>query len=579
MSLAGNLADLSLGDILQILSLSQKSGELSVRWADHFLKLVFVEGKLRTIVPAAPEASIKNFFVAKYPGRQPFEPIASLMRSSAAGNWTQLIQLYFQDTSINPLQIGKEYVQWLVNDAFFTTQGSFRFKLVQGQDAIPDQETLLWVPWMEPGISLQYLAMEAARAEDESAFETRGSSSQEPALTKPFVHSIDPSTMRYVVVDDNPKVLESLLIELKNRELDIVQMIRSVEGFADWLQETDADFGNILFLVDLVMPKADRSGVLGGLDVLELLHSHNPAAKIVVMVDVESEQIEKKINESHAVGWVKKNSRRGFRDEPAHSAADLIGAVHKLVAELNPEDAHDQQTVQPDLSTPQDNTGSAAALGLPAERDEPEPSHEQSIFQEMVSDLAHTLDGIEMPDADENGILLSAEEGALGLLEDLLGELIDCDSVSEVVLLILRYASEVFDRGILFQVQNEKAQGAGQFGVEVGNADSRIRQLQVSVHEDSVLRSALRRRDAIVSTLSESAVNNELCRILDIDQGQTCFVGPLMAEKKVVAVLYADNKLSRQPITGAKGVQLFLRQAGLALDRVALKQAITKGTL
>ena len=63
MSLVGNLEDLSLGDILQIISLSQKSGVLSVQTGGGEGRIVFVGGLVRGAAVKGGARDLKSVLI------------------------------------------------------------------------------------------------------------------------------------------------------------------------------------------------------------------------------------------------------------------------------------------------------------------------------------------------------------------------------------------------------------------------------------------------------------------------------------------------------------------------------------
>ena len=50
------------------------------------------------------------------------------------------------------------------------------------------------------------------------------------------------------------------------------------------------------------------------------------------------------------------------------------------------------------------------------------------------------------------------------------------NSASEITLLILRFASDIFQRGVMFMTGENEMAGLGQFGLEIERADEKIRE-------------------------------------------------------------------------------------------------------
>ena len=52
------------------------------------------------------------------------------------------------------------------------------------------------------------------------------------------------------------------------------------------------------------------------------------------------------------------------------------------------------------------------------------------------------------------------------------------------------------------------------------------------------------------------------------------FVGPIVSEGKVVALLYGDNLPGDKPIGDTEALEIFLSQAGLAMEKAILERKL-----
>ena len=70
-------------------------------------------------------------------------------------------------------------------------------------------------------------------------------------------------------------------------------------------------------------------------------------------------------------------------------------------------------------------------------------------------------------------------------------------TLNEIVLLILRFSSELISRAVVFAVKKGKIIGLRQFGVEIKGeaADKRIKNLHLPLAEDSILIEAIQAED------------------------------------------------------------------------------------
>ncbi|HEX5773755.1 MAG TPA: hypothetical protein VFY07_05475, partial [Geomobilimonas sp.] len=52
------------------------------------------------------------------------------------------------------------------------------------------------------------------------------------------------------------------------------------------------------------------------------------------------------------------------------------------------------------------------------------------------------------------------------------------------------------------------------------------------------------------------------------------FAGPIVSEGKVVAILYGDNLPEHKPVGDTDSLEIFLSQAGMAMEKVLLQRRL-----
>jgi len=161
----------------------------------------------------------------------------------------------------------------------------------------------------------------------------------------------------------------------------------------------------------------------------------------------------------------------------------------------------------------------------------------------------------------------------LDLLRGMLAELEHPELGGGIILLILRYASEIMDRAIVFDVRGNHLVGVGQFGLYDLNAtaDEIIRKMRLQVDAGSLFSQVLKDKVAVRAALGNSAAEEQLTIFLN-GVPEKVFLGPLVSDGKVIALLYGDNFTSNRPIPAANAFEVFLSQAGVAMER-ALQEA------
>ena len=166
----------------------------------------------------------------------------------------------------------------------------------------------------------------------------------------------------------------------------------------------------------------------------------------------------------------------------------------------------------------------------------------------------------------------------LSTLRSMFDELRFPTATSEVTLLILRYASEVVNRAVLFMVKKDEVRGLGQFGIELKgrSADQVVRNIKVPLNKPSLFLTVIENRRSYLGPLESNECNNYLANELGGVQPDTVLALPLVVDGKVVLVVYGDNQPERHPIKGVDTLEIFMNQAGMALEKALLEKRIAE---
>jgi hypothetical protein len=166
----------------------------------------------------------------------------------------------------------------------------------------------------------------------------------------------------------------------------------------------------------------------------------------------------------------------------------------------------------------------------------------------------------------------------LSTLRSMFDELRFPTATSEVTLLILRYASEVVNRAVLFMVKKDEVRGLGQFGIELKgrSADQVVRNIKVPLNKPSLFLTVIENRRSYLGPFESNECNNYIANELGGVQPDTVLVLPLVVDNKVVLVVYGDNLPERHPIRGVDTLEIFMNQAGMALEKGLLEKRIAE---
>lgn len=169
------------------------------------------------------------------------------------------------------------------------------------------------------------------------------------------------------------------------------------------------------------------------------------------------------------------------------------------------------------------------------------------------------------------------EHGEISSLKSMVDELKGPNSLSEVLLLILRYADEFMNRAALFVVREGEIRGFGQFGLagEDNKANDRIRNTKIPEESDSILAEVARLRSKVQRPLDEeSAWDRYLLKNLGEQPPKEAVVLPVINNNTTIALLYGDNGPEGKPIGEIEALEIFIIQAGFVLDRFLLESKI-----
>jgi len=167
---------------------------------------------------------------------------------------------------------------------------------------------------------------------------------------------------------------------------------------------------------------------------------------------------------------------------------------------------------------------------------------------------------------------------AISTLRSMFDELRFPTATAEVTLLILRYASEVVNRAVLFMVKKDEVRGLGQFGIELKghSADQVVRNIRIPLNQPSLFLPVIENRRSFIGPLEQNESNKYLMNELGGMQPDAVMAIPLIVDGKIVLVVYGDNLPERKPIRGVDTLEIFMSQAGMALEKALLEKRLAE---
>jgi len=552
MSLVGNLEDLGLGDILQIVSLSRKSGVLALHSRNREGTIIFLHGQVTHATSSVFRENLGDI----------------LLRKGLVDMGTLRAALTLQKETTPPLRLGailaerfgvskeaietlvKEQIERIVYSYFGWKEGTFAFEL--GEPAELGATSFSPLQFMlEQGLNPQWLAMEGSRLLDEKTH--RGESFEEDA--PPSVVDLDsllgglqgipsggvsttvkPSAENPVIffIDDDEPTREGLADAL-GRLGFVVKVFAGGKEFLEAVKQECREGGDPLLLVDLIMPRMDGSGILGGVELLENIKRIAPAAHTVMVSDHPNPEAERRVHELGAPDVLSKPKKTDVRGpqglKTLQTLAETISSMVRTSAR----------------SAPSSSPGGLFNLGA-----------------ELLSEFGD--------EADQGGAR-GPESPGLHLLKGMLQELSNPSLGGGVILLVLRFASELMNRAVIFHVKKEEIVGLGQFGIELEGemADTRVRHMRIPIDQPSIFKEVLQTRVPMRVQLGSGPWDTYLRTQLGGSHPAEVFLGPVVSEGKVVALIYGDNLPQSSVIGDTEALEIFLSQAGLAMEKTLLE--------
>jgi len=554
MSLVGNLEDLGLGEILQIVNLSRKTGVLSLASRGREGTVIFRQGQVVRASSTTYQQSLGEVLIQKG-----VIDLAVLRKALALqqeeGFKERLGVLLIKNFGVSR-EIIEEVVREQIENVVFTLfawiEGSFEFEVQEHIETVDGTRMDPLQFMLDQGLNPQFLAMEGTRMLDEKRHAAEMGYAGVENLDRDdsvdfdfdlvdsataVAKSIQKTDVKnpIVVVDDDGPTLQAVSEGMRQIGYEVYAMTRS----EDTLIKVDTLYraGECpTVLVDLIMPKMDGSGVLGGVELLELLHNNFKELPIIVMTDYHHADAEKKVCDM-GYAFILKPRRAELPDNDKFN-----NFIQLLCNEISRAEA-----------------GEAAATWL----------QRFNLGDELR---------LEMGDDDDLPVPERAcdDDDPLSLLRGMLEELNNPDLQGGALLLSLRFASEFLNRAIVFLVHDKVVSGAGQFGISGGtvSGDERIRSIHFPLEAISMFQEPARTMQAYTFAPKPTPVDAHIFEQLGGGTPPQAFIGPIVSQSRIIGFLYGDNMPDQTPIAGTETLSIFLSQAGMAMEKSMLQRQL-----
>lgn len=165
---------------------------------------------------------------------------------------------------------------------------------------------------------------------------------------------------------------------------------------------------------------------------------------------------------------------------------------------------------------------------------------------------------------------------ALSALKAALAEIRSPYFTGEISLLLLRYAAQIVNRGVIFGIRKDGLAGMGQCGVQLPgvSADERVRAIKIPLDGPSVFFEVIETKQPYQGKLESTRWNDYLVEQLGGQLPNEVIAIPMTVNGSVVITLYGDNLPDNAPIGPIDGLELLMTEVGLDMERNLLETRI-----
>ena len=607
MSLVGSLEDLGLGDILQIIHLSGKSGVLVLRAGQGEAEVLFSNGLVRGAFTKGGPTSLAELLVAREAA--PADVVADAAED-AQHRGGDLVSILAERGVVDADTVDtlrRDHIASCVIEMFGWPTGEFSFEIRE----IPlDSDSDGF--FSTPGLNPQFIALEGTRRLDEGTFDDgEEDDAGDGDVRDPGegAHIIAAATAAAEAPADDvlelPALSESDLVAPDDSRL--AEPSEGVVALADAPPESAAEApAEVASAAETIAatesasqrpalesppasaprPQANPPVILVDpeLPVLEwakaALGDAFPQVHIFQSTDLAIARIRQYLARTRVPLVVLASDvppdsvsgaagpyelfRRLRRQSARMSVAVLAPRSHRIQA---PTDAAPDVVVRkPTLEDLSEARGRAECERLAAELVQDLVTAAQRAgmeTSERLQDAASLAGSGETPAADISRLRESSSRIRHGAAH------------GEVLPQVLEFAGQAFERVALFMVRDDRALGIAETGLSrAGGPDEvALRELHIGAREPSWFRTVLDTKQPHRGSAVDEG-DQRLAVMLGNEIPSEVYVAPIQTGDGVIALVYADNLPSRAPLGDTAAFEVLLDSAGIALERSLLEREL-----
>ncbi|MBE9536856.1 MAG: response regulator [Proteobacteria bacterium] len=548
MNLTGNLGQLGLGDILQIISLSGKPGLLHIHGEDDLESKIFFD---KGHVIKAYSSLVKDDIAAIISGsglikKESLEDV--MLQYEDKGSYESYDSILIDSLDAIALDVDilqKKLIEETIYSLFFIETATFNFE-PKNLDEYLERKADLFVnaeggnPWS--------LAIEGTKFVDE-AFEeslSRARKERTQAIEKPAEKAVAKhDTFAVILISNDDQAIE-IIDNFLQEDGRTVYLRKNTEDALHLIETIDLNTTSLVVLSDLIMPTIDGTGALGGIELLDIISGGFPEINVILMADYENSRAKESAEKMGVSAYLDRPLKEQFENEGDRNLVDSF--LKKLKDEL------------------QKFLGETGRIGG------------SMSFDMMTRDLHDEVEAVGelLEERGVNAGEYCALTPGLMMLKSMMEEMSNAAGSRYINLLILRFASELMNRAVIFLVKEDAFAGQGEFGVEIEgkSANAVVRAMKISKEAPSIVRDAFNSKSCVKKRIKDDEGDRTIIEALGGNCPEESFAAPVMANGKVAMIVYCDNIPEKREIGDTSAFEIFLMQAGIVMEKAVLEEKV-----
>ncbi len=553
MSLIGSLEDLALGDILQILSLSRRSGILYLTRKGEEGKIVFIEGQ---IISASSTLHPNNILELLRGGDiLQDKQLAEITNRLKTGNKTDAKAFLIESSMVKAdviEDIVQNYITNTIFDFFTWEEGNFNFEITENLKKVykPGLDSYLAAP-----LNPQYVAMEGTRKIDEKRRDVGIEEHRKDEFTSQIREMEE-----LIIVDQSADSQTFLKDSFESRGFRTSSMA-DLNALYEYLETIKDSPRFPMIVVDLTIPKTSGEGMLGGVELLRWASDKKLKIPVVLLSNINNEEVVKEAQMLGVYAYLKKPKKFSRASPDIDAYMEILEKITSLYRQYQEAGF----TFKPGIKEVK------AAAEETHEGDDTGSRFVQDITEELTREFQDEVELL----PETTGQKVDTSPGLL-TLKSMIDELMSPNFTGEITLLIMRFASELLNRGVLFLVAKNKLRGLGQFGLEAffDNPNVVVKKMEIEIEEHSLIGKVLKYKTPVKESPEQTEGNKKLLSQIGGDWPAESYAVPLLTANRVAAIFYGDNVPFKKRVSDMTTFEIFMSQASVVMEKAYLERIL-----